>query len=170
MPWKSCASSDGLDSQHGFWHFVCCSRVQFGLGMGVRDTEVGGLLHGRIRDSGLGGMTCSFLGFVIAPSSFHHTALPTTASAFAKATACLPSLLRVSRCCFANARPPVPALPLAPGLPWQHLPALAPFPPPASCLHEGCCQCCHQISQCCCCCSLRRGASLLFLTLAERHK
>lgn len=89
MPWKSCASSDGLDSQHGFWRFVCCSRVQFGLGMGVRDTEVGELLHGRIRDSGLGGMTCSFLGFVIAPSSFPHTALPTTASAFAKATACL---------------------------------------------------------------------------------
>ena len=106
MPWKSCAGSDGLDSQHGFWHFVCCSCVHFGLGTCVRDTEVGELLHGRICESGLGEMTCSFLDFVIAPSSFHHTALPTTASAFAKATACLPSLLRISRCCFANARHP----------------------------------------------------------------
>ena len=104
------------------------------------------MLHGRICDSGRGGMTCSLLGFVIAPSSFHHTAPPITASAFAKATACLPSFLRISCCCFANTRAPVPALPLAPGLPWQLLPALAPFPPPASCLHEGCCQCCHQIS------------------------
>lgn len=93
------------------------------------------MLHGRICDSGLGGMTCSLLGFGIAPSSFRHTAAPTTASAFAKATACLPSLLRISRCCFANTRPPVPALPLAPGLPWQLLSALAPFPPlPAACM------------------------------------
>lgn len=137
--------------------------------MCVRDIKVGELLHGRICDSGRGGMTCSLLGFVIAPSSFHHTAPPTTASAFAKATACLPSLLRISCCCFANTRPPVPALLLAPGLPWQLLPALAPFPPPASCLHEGCCQCYHQISAAAAVLSAE-GPLFFFLTLAGRHK
>lgn len=141
--------------------------MHFGLRTCVRDTEVGELLHGRVCDSGLEGMVspglCYCTKFLPSYSSPHHRlclcqghCLSSQPPAHFTLLLCQRGAARASTA--ACTRAAVAASSSAGTFPTPcQLPARGLLPILSS-------------DQCRCCCSLRRGASLLFLTLAGRHK